>query len=332
MWRGQPSAVILDMAASARLMSRNDPDTALKLAYAICQLPDRLAVQLSGVDYGLVDHLRALVAKGIALDVVASVYCGQGRLADASAAYLDAYEEFSDAKDRVRAARSFVLALTSLLAAGYKDPDQEAHALDLIRATLQVLEDDRGTLRDEDSRASWISSQRELYAAVFSELSKTQYSQAKAGELGLWLLESLHRTMTANLMLSEGAITSSPALLAALTELTYAEASHNFLAASRSNAPNLDSPDLEMLRERVRNELSGLQTTSFIAQSTDVEAALAGLGDSLALLYHCWREKTRWVVHSVLVSSRHGIRIHQAQLDVKPESEDIAAFLTQPAP
>lgn len=108
---------------------------------------------------------------------------------------------------------------TSALAAGYTEPDQENHALDMIRVGLQVLEDDRGALRSEASRVGWIAAQWELYGTTFSALTNVRYEHATAGELGLWLLESLHRSLTADLVRANGALDADPALLAALTAL-----------------------------------------------------------------------------------------------------------------
>jgi hypothetical protein len=327
-WSGQLSAVILSLAAEAQFMAPTEPEAALKLAYAVCRLPDRLALQIPDSEYGLETHLRALIAKGIALDVVAHTYLQDGRQEDAGAAFLDAHEEFRQAKSRTRAAKSLVFSSICVLAAGYKEPEQESHLLDLIRVGLQLLEADRGALTGEANRAGWIASQRDLYAAVFNQLIRVNYASAKAGELGLWLLESLHRTLTANLMATDGGWSADPVLLAALAELAVKEAEPLLRDPGNSDVPQVNQPELERLRRPVRSRLSELQEAHFLAESTDVAAALATLGERVAVLYHCWREDSGWIIHGVLASPRHGIRVHQARLHATPGPPAAAALLT----
>ncbi len=330
-WRGQPSAVLLGLAADVRLLEHAHPGAALELAYRICRLPGCLTAQLKPNDFGVADHQRARLAKGIALDVAARIYQRRGQHLDACTAYMDAYGEFESIKDRARAGPALVRGLSSALAAGHAEPGQESHALDLIRVGLQVVEDDRGTLRGEDSRASWIASQRQLYATVFSGLSSVKYMGAKAGELGLWLLESLHRTMTASLMRNEGALESDPELLAALAELARREYDTRLAWRQGKEAQPATPQDQEHLaavRKQVRARFSAVREASLVAEPTDVEAALSRLGDRVALLYHCWREDTGWVIHSVLVSPRHAIRVRTTNLEAPPDSEVISPLLT----
>lgn len=332
-WHRQVSAVILGLAADTRLLARSDPGNALKIAYQVCQLPDFLWKQLSPADFGVADYQRAMAGKGIVLDVAAGIYASRGEHPDASMAYSDAYDQFEAIGDRVRGCRSLINCLSSALAAGDVTLTREDHALDLIRVGLQLLEGDRGALRSEDGRASWVTSQRELYATVFKELTSVSYLDGKAGELGLWLLESLHRTMTADLMRRQGSLESDPELLAKLAELGQREYELR-LANWRGREPGANDvssqgqPDLTAAREEVRARLDALREAFLVVEPTDVEAALSRLGDRVALLYHCWREDAGWVIHSVLASSRHGIRVHRAQLDAASDAETISPLLT----
>ena len=330
-WRGQPSAVILALAADARLLEQADPDGACDLAYQVCRLPDQLFKQLRYGDFGVADYQRAQLAKGIALDVTARTYQRRRQHLDASAAFLDAYDEFESIKDRARGSAAMVRAVANALATGPSEPGQESHALDLIRAGLQLLEDDRGTLRGEDSRTSWVIQQRQLYAEAFSALTSVAYMRAKAGELGLWLLESLHRTLTADLMRADGVLESDPQLLAALTELSRLEHDRQAGNGRGTQAPAATSPEQQHLaaaREKVRARLSEMQEAHLVAEPTDIEAVLSRLGDRVALLYHCWRDETGWVIHSVLVSPRYGIRVHKTAVKAAPDGEIISPLLT----
>ena len=327
-WHGQLAAVILALAADARQLAHAEPDEALRLAYRICRLPDRVAVSVR-VAMSIGALHRMYLARGTALDVIGNIYRGRGEQEEAGSAFADAHEEFRQARNRTRAARSLVLASTCALAAGDKEPEQENHLLDLIRVGLQLLESDRGTLRGEDSRAGWIAAQRELYAAVFSELSNIICASAKAGELGLWLLESLHRSLNADVIATarEG-IAYDAALLAMLAELANYETESAQASSGKQQGRAPDPADAAALRDKVRRRLSELLEGDFVAESTDLEVALARLGDRLAVLYHCWREGSGWIVQSVLVSPAGGIRVHQARLTVPVQSEDISPWLT----
>jgi tetratricopeptide (TPR) repeat protein len=330
-WRGQPSAVILGLAADTRLLEQADPDGACELAYQVCRLPGQLLRQLPDSDFGVADYQRAQLAKGIALDVAARIYQRRGQHPDASAAFLNAYDEFESIKDRTRGAAAMVRAVTSALATGPSEPGQESHALDLMRAGLQLLEDDRGTLRGEDSRASWVAAQRQLYGEAFGALTSVTYMGAKAGELGLWLLESLHRTLTADLMRSAGALESDPQLLAALTELSRLEHERQATNGRDMHAPATDAVDQEHLiaaRERVRARLTEMREAHLVAEPTNTETVLSRLGDRVALLFHCWREETGWYIHSALASPRHGIRVRKTTVTAPPASETISPLLT----
>jgi hypothetical protein len=327
-WRRQVAGVILELAAEVRLRALTDQDGALKLAYQICRLPDRLISELSHLDFGVADYERARSAKGIVLDTVAEIYARRGEYVDAASASMDAHAEFASMKDRPRAGRSLVRAYASALAGGYAEPAQESHALDMIRVGLQILEEDRGSLHGEDSRANWIVSQRELYATVFARLTRVRYHPGKSGELGLWLLESLHRSMTADLMFAQGAVHADAALLAALADLGRRESDVLLAGIDDPNAVRQAAANLGPARKRVMSEFGVTREAAFLAESTDVGAVLRRLGDRNAIIYHCWRDEDGWVFHGVLVSGRQEIRIHQTRLKAAPVSEDVARWMT----
>ena len=319
-WQGQSALVVLGLAVDAWLMASSDAYSATRLAYQICRLPDRLALSAPDHDFDLGGYEQARMAKGLALETAAGVYARRGRHLDASAAFLDAYEEFGLLKDRRRAGRCVVRAFVHALSAGYDSPAQESHALDMIRVGLQVVEDDRGTLRSEETRAAWIASQRELYAAVFLQLAGVKYQQGKAAELGLWLLESLHRSLTAGILIAGGVIEADNGLMAALTELSTAEAGAlpNVAADGSPLTAGGVGSDLATLRQRVRSMLGSVREAAVIADAIDTDALLARLGNRTAILYQCWRGDDGWTVHSVLVSAEHGIHVHCGQLSPPP--------------
>ncbi len=315
-WRGHLSSVLLGLVVHLQLLEQVDPDLAQELAYRASQLPSQLTARLRATDFGLAEHQRARFVQAMALELAAHIYSSRGQHADAALAYTDAHHEFASVRDRARACRALIRVFTSALAAGYSEPADESHALEMIRACLHLLEEDRGTLRGDEGRASWIASQRELYATVFTALVSIRYSRAQAGELGLWLLESLHRTSTATLIRDAAALDSDPELLATLATLARHEYDARMPGLTGTAGPQAPQADVALtaLRRRVRATLGAVRETSLIAESTDVEAALHRLGDRVALLYHCWREEAGWVVHGVLASARHGIRVWRERL------------------
>lgn len=311
-WRGQIDAVVLGLAADARAQARHEPMAAKRLASLICRLPDRLASKQKARDLALPELQRMQLAQAIALETIAEICEMQGRHDESASKFSDSFAAYAQVKDRFRSARCLVQSYVIALDAGRGDPDQESYALDLIRMGLQLLEEDRGVLREEESRAKWIASLRELYARVFNQLTSVDFIQSKAGELALWLLESLHRSMTADLMRSEGALESDTDLLAAFTDLNRSES--DAMTGTDESAKKTER-DRAVLQENVRLRYASIrEAASLISESTDVGAALRLLGRRIGILYHCWREDGGWIIHSVLVSAEHGIRSHRTCL------------------
>ncbi|MFB6938703.1 CHAT domain-containing protein, partial [Streptomyces chartreusis] len=198
-WLQEYGAVLLDLVVEARALAASDPDRALELAYRVCRLPDRVAPLARGgdPDAQLRSYQQGRTATGLALILAAEIHESRGNHGAATGAYLDALSAFEATVERTRAARCVVLGFLNAVEAGYDEPDQEEQALDMIRVGLQMLESDRGALRGEEHRSAWLAAQQELYARVFAFASSEPHAHpGKAAELGLWLLESLHRTLT----------------------------------------------------------------------------------------------------------------------------------------
>jgi hypothetical protein len=198
----------------------------------------------------------------------------------------------------------------------------------MIRVGLQILEDMRGELLDEESRSSWIRRQRELHASVFARLQSVRYNQRKAGELALWLLESLHRTLTKSLMRDEGLLESDGSLLAAVVQLAFqdGERERNEGGVNLGGGGGAES---DAVRSLIRERLGELAESSFVAEPTDLADVLRRLGGRAALLYHCWRAEAEWLIHAVLVSPGHQIRLHTARL-VAPADDSESFSLVKP--
>ncbi|WP_326647211.1 MULTISPECIES: hypothetical protein [unclassified Streptomyces] len=206
-WRQEYGAVFLGLVVEARALAATDPDRALALVYRVCRLPDRVApfARDGDSDAHARSYQQGRTATGLALMLAAEIHESRGHHGAATGAYLDALSAFKAAVERTWAARCVVLGFLNAVEAGYDDPDQEEMALDMIRVSLQMLESDRGALRGEEHRAAWLAAQQELYARVFAYVSTGPHThRGKAAELGLWLLESLHRTLTEALIGAEG--------------------------------------------------------------------------------------------------------------------------------
>jgi CHAT domain/PDZ domain len=327
-WLRQSATVILGLAADAWATAATDSASAMNLAYQVCGLPERLAVLVPDDEFDLDVLEQARIAKGLALDTVAQIYAQREQHFDASLAFLDAYEEFAGVKNRRRACRSLILGYVNAMMAGYSEPEKESHALDMIRAGLKVLEGDRGTLRTEDSRARWITSQQEIYAQIFCRLTAVRYQQAKAAELGFWLLESLHRSMTADLLAAHGALEADPSLRAALAELSAREASTLQAVPGPLDSLPKDDKDLIALRNKVGSRFGSVREAALLAGETDTETMLMRLGDRTAVLYHCWQEDRGWVIHSALASARHGIHVHRGRIPAPSPDSTVSPWLT----
>ncbi|MER5452658.1 CHAT domain-containing protein [Streptomyces sp. NPDC002764] len=347
-WRHQYATVLLGLVVEARHLAGTAPDRALTLVYRLCRLLERLAplTTHSGSDMSLDAYHRARTATGLALMLAAETYEAQGHPGAAAGAYLDALEAFTASKDRTRAARCIVLGFLNGITAGYNDPDQEEHALDMIRVGLQILEEDRGALRGEQHRATWLKAQQALYERVFAYAAEAPHAHsAKAAELGLWLLESLHRTLTEALIDARGGSwhPGDAEHLARLTRLETAarartaeefEAMQKRLSAQGGRAPFLDrlaaarrGDDTSSPRE-ARTVIDPTDGPPVISGTTDVRALLDRLGDRVALLYHCRHDERGWLVQCALVSRRNGTRLHRSRLDRSSHGEEIAAHLT----
>ncbi|MGW2835612.1 CHAT domain-containing protein [Streptomyces sp. NPDC001286] len=347
-WRHQYATVLLGLVVEARHLAVTAPDRALTLVYRLCRLPERLASlpTHSGSDMSLEAYHRARTATGLALMLAAETYEAQGHPGAAAGAYLDALEAFTTSKDRTRAARCIVLGFLNGITAGYNDPDQEEHALDMIRVGLQILEEDRGALRGEQHRAAWLKAQQALYERVFAYAAQAPHAHfAKAAELGLWLLESLHRTLTEALIDARGGSwhPGDADHLARLTRLETAarartaeefEAIQKALSAQGGRASFLDRLAAARRGEDTSSPSEAPTATDpaddlpVISGTTDVRALLDRLGDRVALLYHCRHDEHGWLVQSALVSRRHGTRLHRSRLDRSSGGEEISAHLT----
>lgn len=333
-WRGDVAAVVLgladdladdagDHAAAGRTVS---PEDRLSALYRVCGLPDEVTGALNA-ETTLGDYQRLATARGLALLAAAHLHQDGGDLLSAMSAYLDAYKDFEFVRDRARAGECLVRAYGLAASAGAGTLVRENHVLDMLRVGLQVLEEDRGVLRGEGHRSGWLRARTELYGSVFDLLAGGFRSRpAKAGELGLWLLESLHRTMTGQVLRDAGGLRTDPALLAALEQLRLAEGAAGMSAKDAQGSPDPD--DVSALRATVAGRLAHWREAGAITEPVDTDDLLRRLGGRTAIVYRCRRDAGGWHVQAVLVSAAHGVRIHRCDVPEDPADQESARFLT----
>ena len=336
-WRGHPAAVVLGLAVEVDVEAGTSPEQQLEAVYRICGLTDEVTFRL-GAAVGSGDYQRMCSARGLALVTAARIYRADGNLAAAASADLDASKAFETRRDRTRVGECLVRASTTVVAGGYDGVAQENHALDILRAGLQFLEEDRGLLRGEGHRAGWLQSRMRLYTQAFDHLvGGTRSQPAKAGELGLWLLESMHRTMTGQVLRDAAGLRSDSALLAAMEQLRQVEGGggdpwedkRSALAlagvALGNGAPHADAATL---REDVAARLSHWREAAKATEPVDMDDLTRRIGDRAAIVYHCRREVAGWRVRSAFAVPEQPVRVHRALIAARPEHDGVARFLT----
>ncbi len=326
-WRNRPGVVALNLVAQAQVLTRTNPQKALALAYQVPRLRDRVG---RDDDLPTAEVLRMQRASGLALIVAAGLHERDGRPADASAAYLDAHDRLGSGlitPDTRRAASCLIRGCCCAIAAGYRDPAQENHALDLIRAGLQAMENTRASLPGPSSRAAWSAAERRLYSRAFELLTDSIGSQFdKAAELGAWLVESMHRSAIAD-QIAAKAIGDDAALAAAIAEAVAAE-----------RDIRLEEDDLERLAEVVPKlvrrswaevaEQVGLLREAATLLAVDHDAVRRRLGDRVALLYHCLRTPQGWTFHTAMITGDGRVTLRLSTLREHPGDEHRAFFQT----
>jgi hypothetical protein len=320
LWRRQVKLVVFGLIVEARTLAEEQPERAVELAYATARLPEQLVALLRSDDSS--DAMQDLMAvRGLAFELVGDVAWRRGDFPQAAAAYLDAHQElaeqlFQGRRHLARAARCLTYAFTAAVRGGYDEPDRENHALDAIRAGLEILEHNRGLLREEEDRARWIAERIDVLDTVFDLITEAvRWQRAKAGELGVWLLESLHRTLTADLLAAEGAAPADPAIEAKLAQLRFEEARIRLVGATEARLPEEARDRLARLCADIDQlTASHLWSAAPATGGVDMADVYERLGDRVGLLYQCRRRAEGWRVNAALISREHGMRVHTALL------------------
>jgi hypothetical protein len=308
-YRGRPGAVLIELIGQIEAAGRERPDTAAQAAHRVLEIVN--AVQAHPlIELGLEEIERVEEARGQALLAIARI-CERSRSwQDATSAYLDAVQAFMFVKDRVHTAECFVHASALMLAYAKGSPDQESHALDIMRVGLEVSESERGGLRTGASRLAWVRNQRSLFDVAFRALATDlRWHPEKGAELGLWLIESLHRTTLAAATRSRLAL-SEVELQVRLEELARAEAAQ----ADASTLPGLEAVSQESAvpaaeaaqaasraRAAVIAQFTSARDGSLSVDPVNVETLRARLAAGVALLYGCTRDSAGWRISCVLM-------------------------------
>jgi hypothetical protein len=308
-YRGRPGAILVELAGRIEAASRESPDTAVRAAHRVLEIANAFHAHPL-IPLGLDEIERVEEARGHALLAIARICESAHSWQDATSAYLDAVNAFMFVKDRAHTAECFVRASALMLTYAKGSPGQESHALDIMRAGLEVSESERGGLRRGASRLEWARSQRSLFDVAFRALATDlRWHPEKGAELGLWLIESLHRTTLAAAARSRLAL-SDVELQVRLEELARAEAAQagasalpGLAAASQKGAvPSAEAVEAaSRARAAVIAQFTTARDGSLSVDPVNVETLRARLGAGVALLYGCARDSAGWRVNCVLV-------------------------------
>jgi hypothetical protein len=322
---GHPGAVLVEVVLRIQAVSRTRPDVALREAHSVLAVAGAVvASPLADLDIGELERIEE--SRGEATLLIARL-CERGRSwRDAANAYLDAIPAFMFIRDRTRTAECFVRGSSLLIAKGQGSAAQESHALDLMRVAFELTEAERGGLRQGSARAAWVRHQRALLGVAFGALATgVRWHPEKAAELGLWLMESLHRTTIAAAARNRIAATDAE-LSAKLEELARAEAASVSSEAFQQAAPRPSSPESKLaaqgsvaqLRKEVMAQFSRTRDAALVLDPVDVEQLRSKAGAAVALSYGCMRDEAGWTIDCALTHPR-GEHLVRSQI---PDSED----------
>ncbi|WP_194918186.1 PDZ domain-containing protein [Catenulispora rubra] len=328
-WRRQVNAVVFSLIIEARTLADDRPGRAVDLAYKVAGLPEILLAELREDDTSF-ESMAAV--RGLAFELVASVAFRHEDFPEAMAAYLDASEElrqqiFLGQRYLARAARCLAYGFIAGIYGGYSTPDQESHALDLIRVGLEIIERGRGLLREEEDRAHYIAEQSAIIDAVFDVCTQgISYQHAKAGELGVWLLESLHRTLTADLLAS--GTTTDPGIDGQIAQLQVEEARVRLDAgpgAQMTDAARTRLADLaSMIDELIASQLRG---DAPAPMAVDMREVCERLGGRVGVVYQCAKGSGgRWRINAAMITASGRMRVHSVTLPPPGTDPELAAW------
>lgn len=281
------------VASAARQLAgkAKDPTTA-SLARGV------LAVARGGSSQGIEEQAELVRCEANALLLTAKTAYDARLFTDACDVAMDAVARFEEVRDRRGGGECLVYigAAGLMLDEVHNDPDLELKMLDSVRAGLQLLETDRGGLRSIRHRYGELTRNRLLIEEVL-QLLATQVSVnlAAAGELALWIVESMRRTSLAR-------------ALAASTDSGRAASAARLELLLQVRAASADSPSgLDELIDRLAAEVgdrsvAARDDSAVSTARTDLQAGLVGLGQRACLHYTCTRRPDGWSVTTVLTS------------------------------
>ena len=330
-WRQHPAAVLTDFVVEAELVQASSPRHALALAERCVELTATAMTASAGGTITELMQLHRTQARALAL--AAHCYEQQGDRYAAAMTFSDAHDEYAACKDRLPAAACLIKSFVHALRSGYDGLSRESHALDMLRVGLQIVEDDRGSLRSEPSRAAWFSTQRELYTLVLDVVSsEVRFHHDKAAELALWLTESLRRS-SLSALLNDGAPLDDAALVAALADLARLEFESRDDSAplgdrtATGGQRRIASEELSEARQALADRFTSLREAHLVVEPTSVESARDRLGRRVGLSFHTTREDRGWIIYRVL-STREGISVTRSTVERGPKDDEAAWWLS----
>jgi CHAT domain/PDZ domain/Clp amino terminal domain, pathogenicity island component len=198
-WKREYATVLQDLLAASFTLERRDPQFAMVSVMRVEQLVNALGKESARSDLTVQEANSLQLVKAAARERIGELHAAQQRFREASASYAMAATLYRQTKYRPRAGFAAVRAAILALRAGVaEDAKAESDLLDALLTGLQSMEYDRGRLRDPQYRSGLLAARDTLYSDVFAALADcVTTNRAKAAELALWLLESVHRNALA---------------------------------------------------------------------------------------------------------------------------------------
>ncbi len=300
-WLRQPSLVLQHLLARVRRLAVTDPDAALLVAERMCWLAGRLPQpayfsDLTGPESSLVVKARA---EFHLLD--GEINAALGRGADAVNGCLAAARLYQSRRFRAREGVALVRAALAALATAPQSARRESTQLDLLLRGLRMLEYDRGLLRTARHRFALAEDRDRLYSDVFAGLSADVRGEtARAAEIALWLMESLHRSATAATIRRGLDTTGESELIHRYEQVEAAtayDAEFPMAATETSGNGDEDGDSRERwldLRRDIASVFSQRLADALVPEPVDLAGIEERLAGRLALYYRCERVVAAW--------------------------------------
>jgi hypothetical protein len=203
--------------------------------------------------------------------------------------------------------------------------EHERYLLSALHQGLEVMEFDRGQLREVDSRAGLTRGERSaLHEDVLDVLFTCARSYPRrAAEIAWWLMESLHRAAMSDAIRRGGYRFNDAELERLLNDYDQVEAECRWVSIAEAMARKVpawkSSPKLAVAREKLRDKMSDIFTDAVSGDPVELDDLYRRLDGRVGLYYHYRKTDNEWHITAVLVS-HIGTQLHRTKIpDTEPD-------------